>query len=113
MIPGLHLFSDGPNASAWLTSPLPPYTNAVTWANGTRAMMNYRERPELLLHEGDGSPVRRYEGRGPGTFLVPTTHTRLPPQAFLITGTEWGHKYKFPLAGGPCQSVAMITEILP
>ena len=86
MISGGHMYSL--DAVTWHASQYPTYTNQVTWAeNNTRQMLNYRERPELI-QDADGNP------------------------RWLVAGGEWGHKYRFPTKGGPCQSFAMITEIV-
>lgn len=85
MIPGAHAYSY--DAREWHSSPYPLYTTAITWANGTKIALNYRERPELLMDKS-GNP------------------------AWLVTGAEVGLKYRYPTKGGPCQSVSIITEIL-
>lgn len=85
MLPGAHLYSK--DAKNWFTSPLPPYTTSITWENGTKVDLNYRERPELILDDA-GNPT------------------------WLITGAEVGLKYRYPEKGGPCQSVSIITQIL-
>jgi hypothetical protein len=85
MYPGAHTYS--PDARQWYTSPYPLYTTSITWANGTKVALNYRERPELLFDD-EGHP------------------------AWLLTGAEVGYKYRYPVKGGPCQSVSIITQIL-
>eukprot|EP01052_Picozoa_sp_SAG31_P019053 SAG31_NODE_1375_length_8594_cov_2.810477_3_plen_428_part_00 len=87
MASGAHLFSrDGIN---WTTSAYALYNNSVTWSNGSRTALNYRERPELI-QDANGTPL------------------------FLVSGAEWGHKCQYPTCkvGQSCQSMAIITEIL-
>ena len=85
---GAHMYSvDGVH---WRTSPYALYNNSISWANGSDVVLNYRERPEVVVDEKTKRPM------------------------YLVTGAEWGHKCAYPTCkpGQSCQSISMITEIL-